>query len=128
MPRKILEHCPSCGGLLEITRLNCTQCETVILGRYETTRFARLSPESLHFVEVFLKNRGNVKRMERELNESYWAIRAKLDEVIKELGFEVEPVENEELLTQRRQILEQLDQGEITASDAAEMLAKLKKE
>lgn len=126
MPRKLLEHCPSCGGELEITRLSCTSCETVILGRYEATRFARLSPESLYFIEIFIKNRGNVKQMERELNESYWAIRARLDDVIKELGFEVEPIEDEESMLQRREILEQLDQGEITASQAAEMLSNLK--
>ena len=127
MTRKILERCPSCGGQLEITRLSCTSCETVILGRYEATRFARLSPESLRFIEIFIKNRGNVKQMERELNESYWAIRAKLDEVIKELGFEVEPAEDEGHTAQRREILEQLDRKEITASQAVEMLARLKR-
>jgi len=126
MPRKILEHCPSCGGDLEVTRLSCTECETVILGRYEATRFSRLSPESLGFLEVFIKNRGNIKKMERELNDSYWTIRARLDEVIQELGFEVEPVADEEALAQRRQVLERLDRGEITASEAAEMLSKLK--
>jgi len=126
MPRKVLDQCPSCGGELEITRLSCTECETVIMGRYEATRFAALSPESLHFIEVFIKNRGNIKQMERELNDSYWTIRARLDEVIKELGFEVEPAENEEMLAQRRTILERLDQGEISATEAAEMLSKLK--
>jgi hypothetical protein len=126
MPRKVLEHCPSCGGALEITRLSCTECETIILGRYEATRFAGLSPESLNFIEVFIKNRGNIKKMERELEDSYWTIRARLDEVIKELGFEVEQEENEETLAQRREILEQLDRGEITASNAAQKLSDLK--
>ena len=126
MPRKVLDHCPSCGGPLEITRLSCTECETIILGRYEATRFARLSADSLNFIEVFIKNRGNIKKMERELNDSYWTIRARLDEVIKELGFEVEQEESAESLAQRREILEQLDRGEITASDAAQKLAELK--
>jgi hypothetical protein len=127
MPRKIIEQCPSCGGHLEVTRLSCTECETIILGRFESTRFTRLSPESLLFLEIFVKNRGNIKKMERELNDSYWTIRARLDDVIKELGFEVE-VENEEVLAQRRQILERLDRGEIGAAEAAEMLSKLKEE
>ncbi len=127
MPRKILETCPSCGGELEVSRLSCTACETVILGRFEVTRFAKLSADSLGFLEVFIKNRGNIKKMERELNDSYWTIRAKLDEVITELGFEVEPVEDEETLLQRREILENLDQGELTASEAAQMLSQLKK-
>jgi len=127
MARKIIEQCPSCGGQLEVTRLSCTECETVILGRFESTRFSRLSPKSLLFLEIFVKNRGNIKKMERELNDSYWTIRARLDDVIKELGFEVE-AENEELLAQRRQILERLDRGDIGAAAAAEMLSKLKEE
>ena len=126
MPRKILEQCPSCNGQLEVTRLSCTECETVILGRYEATRFARLSPDSLHFLEVFIKNRGNIKKMERELNDSYWTVRAKLDEVIKELGFELEDAEDEETAQQRREVLDRLNQGEITASEAAAQLAQLK--
>ena len=126
MPRKILDQCPSCNGVLEVTRLSCTECETVILGRYEATRFARLAPESLQFIEVFIKNRGNIKQMERELNDSYWTIRSRLDEVIKELGFEVEAPEDEESARQRRTVLEQLDRGEIGAAEAAELLSQLK--
>lgn len=127
MPRKILEYCPSCGSDLEVTRLSCTECETEVLGRFEATRFSRLSQDSLQFLEVFIKNRGNIKKMERELNDSYWTIRATLDDVIKELGFEIEAAEDEETAQQRREILEQLDRGDVSASEAAELLAQLKR-
>ena len=126
MARKVIRQCPSCDGELEVTRLSCTECETEILGRFELTRFAMLPLETLQYLEVFIKNRGNIKKMERELNDSYWTIRAKLDEVIKEMGFEVEEAEDEAQSEQRRQILEKVDQGEITASEAAEQLAKIK--
>ena len=86
--RKILERCPSCGGELEVTRLNCTRCETIVLGRYEPCRFCKLSPESLQFLESFIKSRGNVKEMERELGTSYWRIRSQLNTLIQELSFE----------------------------------------
>ena len=95
MARKVIRQCPSCDGELEVTRLSCTECETEILGRFELTRFAMLPLETLQYLEVFIKNRGNIKKMERELNDSYWTIRAKLDEVIKEMGFEVEEAEDE---------------------------------
>lgn len=124
--RKILERCPTCGGELEVTRLNCTSCETVIHGRYTPCVFCKLSPESLRFLEIFVKNRGNIKEMERELGISYPTVRGKLNAVIKELGFEVEPVEEEDTVTRRREILDRLDRGEIKASDAAEMLTQLK--
>ena len=126
MARKVIRQCPSCDGELEVTRLSCTECETEILGRFELTRFAMLPLETLQYLEVFIKNRGNIKKMERELNDSYWTIRAKLDEVIKEMGFEVEEAEDEAQSEQRRQILEKVDQGEITASEAAEQLAEIK--
>ncbi len=128
--RKVLEQCPSCGGELEITRINCTQCETVVTGRYQPCRFCKLPPESVQFLETFVRNRGNVKEMERELGTSYWTIRSRLNELIEELGFEVdnstEVQQEEEIKSQRRAILEKIDRGELSASEAAEQLTKLK--
>ena len=124
--RKVLEECPSCGGELEITRIHCTQCETVVSGRYQPCRFCKLSPERVHFLEAFVKSRGNVKEMERELGISYWTIRTRINELIAELGFEVEQEQEDEAKARRREILEKVDRGEISAGEAAESLAKLK--
>ena len=122
-----MEYCPTCGKDLEITQLKCTSCETVISARYSPCRFCKLPPESLRLLEIFIKNRGNVKEMERELGLSYPTVRNKVDAVIKELGFEVNPEAEEDFKSQRRQILEQLEQGEIKATEAAGLLARLKK-
>ena len=124
--RKAIERCPGCGSELLITRMNCASCETVIQGRYSTCKFCQLSPESLRFIESFIKSRGNLKDMERELGLPYSAVRGKVNDVIKELGFEVEPPEEEDLSPRRKDILERLDRGEIKASEAAELLAQLK--
>ena len=124
--RKILEQCPSCGGELEVTRLSCTRCETVVTGRFQPCRFCQLPPASVQFLEAFVKSRGNVKEMERELGISYWTIRSQLNELIQELGFEVEAAQGDELKTRRREILEQVDRGELSAGEATEQLAKLK--
>lgn len=124
--RKILEQCPSCGGELEVTRLSCTRCETVVTGRFQPCRFCQLPPASVQFLEAFVKSRGNVKEMERELGISYWTIRSQLNELIQELGFEVEAAQEDELKTRRREILEQVDRGELSAGAATEQLAKLK--
>jgi hypothetical protein len=126
--RKVLEKCPSCGGKLAITRMSCTTCETVILAQYDPCPFCKLSPENLHFLEVFVKNKGNVKEMERELEQSYWNIRSRINELIRELGFEVKLDEagEETMLPQRREILEKLSRGEITADEAANILSQLK--
>jgi hypothetical protein len=135
--RNLIEQCPACGGELVVTQQNCTNCETVILGRFRPNIFSRLSPENLKFLELFVKNRGNVKDMEREMGWSYWTIRNRLNEVIGELGFETGESESEEpealeteetpaLGEQRQQIIMQLERGELTVSEAAAKLAGLK--
>jgi hypothetical protein len=123
--RKVLEQCPSCGGNIEITRLNCTSCETIILGRYEPCPFCRLSPESTRFLETFVRCRGNVKEMERELGISYWTVRRRLDDLIAELGVEAKPVEETDVAARQLEVLEQVDRGEISAAEASEILAQL---
>ncbi len=127
--RKILEKCPSCGSDLEVTRLNCKACDTVVLGHFEPCRFCKLSPDSMNFLETFVKSRGNVKEMERELGISYWVVRGKLNDLIKELGFEAESIPDADeavIKTQRQAILSQVDRGEIDAAEAATLLAQLK--
>jgi len=124
--RKILEKCPGCKKELIVTRLCCPACNTTIKGTYSTCRFCKLSQESLDFIEIFIKNRGNIKEMERELGISYPTVRSKLDDVIKELGYEVEEENNSEVSAKRKEILQKLDAGEISASEAAEILSQMK--
>jgi hypothetical protein len=125
--RKILEECPTCGDALVATELSCDSCGTVIHGRYAPCPFCRLSPENLAFLEMFVRNRGNVKDMERELGVSYWTIRNRLNEVVEEMDHDHSPPSpppNPGQSARRRDILEQLNQGEITVAEAAELLSR----
>jgi len=122
---KILDQCPVCQSRMEITQLSCTNCETVVVGRFEPNRFSKLPPESLDFLEAFVRNRGNVKEMERDLGISYWVIRRKIDELITELGLEAKS-HPETARASRREILERLKNGEITAEEAGKLLEKIK--
>ncbi len=122
--RKVLEECPACGGEVEITRISCTNCDTEVTGRFTPCRFCRLPPETAQFLELFVKNRGNVKEMERELGISYWTIRSRINELIKDLGFETD--EQEELGSERQEILARVNRGEISASEAAELMSRLR--
>lgn len=116
--------CPSCSSSLMVTQLGCSACGTTVVGHYELNPFLRLSPESLHFLETFVRARGNVKEMERESGHSYWAIRRQLDEVIAELGFDVEP-DADPLSSRRQEILERLRNGEINVQEATRLLTQL---
>ena len=122
----IPQSCPSCGSALAVTQLNCTSCGTGVVGKFELSPFFRLKSESLKFLEVFVRNRGNVKEMERETGESYWTIRRQLDEVITEMGFE-RPASEDEISTQRQEILAQLSRGEINVSEATRLIKQLNK-
>lgn len=126
--RKVLEQCPTCGGELTITGLHCRSCHTRIESEYSTCRFCRLSQESLDFIEIFVKNRGNIREMERELEISYPTVRSRLNDVIKELGYEVEAesAASDEMVAERRTILKQLNEGEISAAEATELINQLR--
>ena len=126
--RKVLEQCPTCGGELTVTSLHCRACHTRIESEYSTCRFCRLSQESLDFIEVFVRNRGNIREMERELEISYPTVRSRLNTIIKELGYEVGAESDDlgEVSEERRTILKQLNEGEISASEATELINQLR--
>ena len=131
--RKILEKCPTCGGEFAVTELTCTTCSTVVRSAYSPCPFCRLSPEDLEFMLLFVRNRGNVKDMERELGVSYWTIRGRLNEVIGAMGLEPGgELEGEapsptraaaaDPAAARQQVLDRLRRGELSAEEAAELL------
>lgn len=121
--------CPVCGEKLSITKLSCPKCSTSIEGDFQPCEFCRLPEEDLDFVKVFIKCRGSIKDVEKELGISYPTVRGKLDTVIKNLGFEIPDKEtlreNEDKKTARNAILEQLSKGEITPKEATEKLKKI---
>ncbi|QHQ63197.1 DUF2089 family protein [Anaerocolumna sedimenticola] len=121
--------CPVCGEKLAITKLGCPKCSTAIEGDFQPCEFCRLPEEDLDFVKVFIKCRGNIKDVEKELGISYPTVRGKLDAVIRGLGFEV-PVkdtvkENDAKAALRNEILDQLSKGEITPKEATEKIKNL---
>jgi hypothetical protein len=123
-----LESCPTCEATaLVITEIRCERCATEVRSQYRPTIFSRLSDENLRFLEIFVRNRGNVKEMERELNVSYWTIRSRLDEVIEALGFGEEAPTGAHVGQDAAQqtILDRLEAGEISVDEAAELLDTL---
>jgi hypothetical protein len=122
--REALGRCPVCDEVLDVTRLTCRNCETVIEGRFNTCKFCQLTAEQKSFVEVFIKNRGNIKEVEKELGISYPTVRNRLDTVIGALGYAVDDSEDdaEEAAARRKEIIESLAKGEINADDAVRQL------
>ncbi len=121
--------CPVCGEKLSITKLGCPKCSTTIEGDFQPCEFCRLPEEDLEFIKVFIKCRGNIKDVEKELGISYPTVRGKLDSVIRGLGYEVSAKEtlkeNSDKVNTRNVILDQLSKGEITPKEATEKLKNL---
>jgi len=114
---KIITKCPVCGEEMVIIGLKCPSCNTEIKGTFYLDEFFKLSKEQLNFVRLFIKNRGNLSDLGKELNLSYPTLRNRLNEVVKALGY---PVEEERV--DRVEILEKLERGEINSQEAIKLL------
>jgi hypothetical protein len=148
MARDVISTCPVCEGELIISRLHCRSCGTALEGEFGVGRFGRLSKEQLALLESFLRARGNLKEMERELGISYPTVRGRVDALVRALGLadgseaeamtaeadEAEPMEDafatapesdSDTAAERRVILERLSRREIGAEEAAAALREL---
>ena len=139
MPHDVISTCPVCAGELAVTRLHCRQCGTTLEGDFSVGRFGRLSREQIALLESFLRSRGNLRDMERELGISYPTVRSRVEALVRALGFgpradseeaaEAELEANVEADAEagpsRQEILERLARHEIGAHEAAAMIRNL---
>lgn len=125
----VISECPICGNDLEVIKLKCTHCETEFKGKFTLSKFNYLDTEKLYFIEVFVKNRGNIKMIEKEMGLSYPTIKKMLDEVIDQLGYGEKPEEPKKEVyngPSRKEILKKVDEGELSVEEAAKLLAQVK--
>jgi hypothetical protein len=137
MPHDVIATCPVCAGELSVTRLRCGSCGTTLEGDFSVGRFGRLSREQMALLESFLRSRGNLRDMERELGISYPTVRSRVEALVRALGFgprgEGEPEPEPEMETgptidataARLEILERLARHELSADAAAAAIRAL---
>src|SRR5512134_199884 len=129
MPHDVISTCPVCSSELAVTRLHCRSCGTTLEGDFSVGRFGRLNREQLSLLESFLRSRGNLREMERELGISYPTVRGRVEALVRALGFgprsDAEVEADDDAATQavdaptRDLILERLARHEISAEAAA---------
>ena len=142
MVHDVIATCPVCTDELTITRLHCRSCGTALEGEFGVGRFGRLDREQMRLLESFLRSRGNLKEMERELGISYPTVRGRVDGLVRALGLadgapaatdtdndpsdgtDAEAAE-EEAADRRREILQRLARKEIGAEEAAAALREM---
>lgn len=130
MANDVVGICPVCGSGLEVTEIQCPSCHTRLSGHFDLCKFCKLPPEQRSFAEIFIKNRGNIREVEKELGISYPTVRGRLEALIKALGYQVAQAEDESRLDaarggQRKGILDRLAKGEVNAQEAARLLKNL---
>ena len=127
--------CPACGDELLVTRLQCPNCRTAVSGTFShpgpgpaasSVRLVNLSEPFASLLELFIRVRGNVKDVERELGLSYPTVRARLDEAFKAAQPYLEGAPPRAAASvsaqERASILSALERGEITAAEATTRL------
>lgn len=119
MRKEVIGRCPICDDELYATRLTCSNCNTSIDGEFSLCKFCKLTQEEKDFIEIFIKSRGSIKEIERELGISYPTVKGKLDSVIKSLGYG--PKDDVPSMS-KKEVLEKLSNGEISSEEAVRLL------
>jgi hypothetical protein len=117
--RSTIGRCPVCQAGLRVTELTCPACHTKIVSDLATCEFCNLSPDLLMFLRAFLRARGNIKEVERELGISYPTVRKRLDDLLAKVGLEGGSGPKRD---HRLEVFERLRKGEITVDDAIDSL------
>jgi len=137
----VIATCPVCAHELAVTRLRCGECGTTIEGEFGVGRFGRLTREQMQVLESFLRSRGNLRDMERELGISYPTVRARVEALVRALGFgprdetdgssastaaaAAAAAITDEISAGRRDVLERLSRKELSAEEAADAIRAL---
>jgi len=115
----MINKCPNCGDQMVITSYRCNSCFTEVHGEFEVDSFSRLDAEDKEFIELFLQKRGSIKDVGEEIGISYHTVRNRIDKIVSKLGGKVDKK------TQRIDILNMLDNGEITPERAKQLLEEI---
>ncbi|UCC68579.1 MAG: DUF2089 domain-containing protein [Armatimonadota bacterium] len=112
-----------------MTELTCQTCDLRLQGHFARgCRFCALDPEQRGLLDVFLKCRGVIRDMEKALDLSYPTVRGRVDALLAALGYapsKAEALSREQLAERRRDILDRLQAGDLTAEEAARELKGL---
>lgn len=115
-----LSNCPYCNGDFVIKEVECQGCKTQIKGNFKVNRFHMFKSEDLYFIEIFLKNEGNIKLMEKDLGVSYPTVKSRLKNIVNILGYKSQSSDSEKKV----RILNSLSSGEIDVKQAIKNLGE----
>ncbi len=122
---------PVSGGELYVSELSNDDSGVRIKGKFELPRYASLDSDQAHFLDTFLRCRGTISAVEKELKISYPTVRARLDALLQTLNLapiaedkKADSPKSAVTTDAAKSILDRLEAGEITAEQAKELLRK----
>ena len=123
MKKNVIGYCPICNERLLVKTLQCKHCDTELSGEFVMSPFDYLSKEQLQFALIFIKNQGNIKLIEKELNISYPTVKKNLDDLISTLGFN--QIVKAELKPSKESVLRKLKNKEISFEEAEKLMGEV---
>jgi len=109
------------GHPIVVERVRLADKDIAVEGSFELPQLARLDMADQVFITAFVRSHGSIKEMERIFGVSYPTIKARLTRIAGSLEFvETNPTPS------KAEILERLQQGEISAEDAIREMEMLK--
>jgi hypothetical protein len=115
--KQMVSRCPVCDSGMAVTELTCESCGTAVRGRFAIPSLCSLPEDLYQFLVVFIKNRGVIRDVEKELGISYPTVRSRLDAALAALGFGEQAAR-----TDSSQVIEMLERGEVSAEEAEKLL------
>jgi hypothetical protein len=109
------------GSPILVERVRLPEKQITVEGAFTLPELARLSLEDQVFVTAFVRSHGSIKEMEQTFGVSYPTIKARLNRIAGQLEFvETDPRPS------GAEVLERLNNGEISAEEAIRALEALK--
>jgi hypothetical protein len=109
------------GSPIVVERVRLTDKNIAIEGEFELPSLARLSAEDQIFVTAFIKSDGSIKELERMFGISYPTVKNRLARIAGQIEYvEMKTTPS----TSREAVLQQLEQGEISADEAIKRLSQ----
>lgn len=124
MKKEVMTKCPICGGKLVVKALECPSCNIEINGDFAFGKLTSLSNEQANFALIFIKNAGNIKAIEKELNISYPTVKKNLEDLISALGFQKVELEKNSYNT-KKDVLDALKNEEISYDEAVKLIKEI---
>ncbi len=107
------------GDPIIIEKVKLTGKDISITGSFELPPLARLTMEDQVFIAMFVRCHGSIKEMEQIFGVSYPTIKNRLNKIAEQL--EVTKIDT---VQAKNEVLDQLEQGEITVDEALKRLKR----